>query len=81
MASAAQVANVFARRTNSQASLAQFYKEDNENINTSSANHDGELDFCNAFWGEGDAGFEVITARLRASGRTVEELKSFWKER
>jgi hypothetical protein len=74
-------ANFIARRSNSSTSLAQFYKENNNNINPSLSNHDGELDFCNAFWGEGDAGYEVISARLRASNRTVDDLKTFWKER
>ena len=74
-------ANFIARRSNSSTSLAQFYKENNQNFSPSLANHNGELDFCNAFWGEGDAGYEVISARLRASSRTVDDLKSFWKER
>lgn len=74
-------ANFIARRSNSTTSLAQFYKENNSNINPSLSNHDGELDFCNAFWGEGDAGYEVISARLRASNRTIDDLKTFWKER
>jgi hypothetical protein len=74
-------ANFIARRSNSSTSLAQFYKENNQNFNPSLANHNGELDFCNAFWGEGDAGYEVISARLRASSRTVDDLKTFWKER
>jgi len=39
------------------------------------------MDFCNAFWGPNDAGYEVLMARIRASARTIEELKSFWKER
>jgi len=74
-------ANFIARRSNSSTSLAQFYKENNQNFSPSLANHNGELDFCNAFWGEGDAGYEVISARLRASSRTVDDLKTFWKER
>ena len=74
-------ANFIARRSNSSTSLAQFYKENNNNINPSLSNHNGELDFCNAFWGEGDAGYEVISARLRASNRTVDDLRAFWKER
>lgn len=42
---------------------------------------DPSLDFCNAFWGQGDRGFEVIMARLRGAARTVDELRAFWKER
>lgn len=42
---------------------------------------DPSLDFCNAFWGQGDRGYEVIMARLRGAARTVDELRQFWKER
>ncbi|KAL1406217.1 formin-binding protein [Vanrija albida] len=42
---------------------------------------DPALDFCNAFWGPGDRGYEVIMARLRGASRTIDELKQFWKER
>jgi hypothetical protein len=39
------------------------------------------MDFCNAFWGPGDKGYEVILARLRGAHRTTDELRLFWKER
>ncbi|KAH8827805.1 SH3 domain-containing protein [Flagelloscypha sp. PMI_526] len=39
------------------------------------------LDFCNAFWGLGDGGVDVLFARLRGAARTVDELRTFWKER
>ncbi|KAI6100590.1 hypothetical protein F5141DRAFT_1190326 [Pisolithus sp. B1] len=39
------------------------------------------LDFCNAFWGLGDGGVDVLFARMRGASRTMEELKNFWKER
>ncbi|KAH8096788.1 hypothetical protein BXZ70DRAFT_315867 [Cristinia sonorae] len=39
------------------------------------------FDFCNAFWGHGDGGVDVLFARMRGSTRTVEELRNFWKER
>lgn len=39
------------------------------------------LDFCNAFWGAGDGGVDVLFARMRGASRTMEELKNFWKER
>lgn len=39
------------------------------------------LDFCNAFWGAGDVGVDVLFARMRGAARTVEEVKAFWKER
>ncbi|KAJ4471517.1 SH3 domain-containing protein [Lentinula aciculospora] len=38
-------------------------------------------DFCNSFWGEGDAGVNVLFARMRGSARTTDDLRSFWKER
>ncbi|OBZ69920.1 Cell division control protein 15 [Grifola frondosa] len=39
------------------------------------------LDFCNAFWGLGDGGVDVLFARMRGATRTMEELRNFWKER
>ncbi|KZO92277.1 hypothetical protein CALVIDRAFT_551097 [Calocera viscosa TUFC12733] len=39
------------------------------------------LDFCNAFWGPSDAGYDVLLARMRGAMRTMEELRAFWKER
>ena len=37
--------------------------------------------FCNAFWGHNDAGFDSISARMKASQRTLDELKSLYEER
>ncbi|KAI5454680.1 formin-binding protein, variant 2 [Naganishia albida] len=75
-------AGLLARRSNSTASLAQFYQEHNPNYEQVRGNGEApELDFCNAFWGEGDAGFEVLMARMRASARTIDDLKGFMKER
>ncbi|KAF8339352.1 SH3 domain-containing protein [Amanita rubescens] len=39
------------------------------------------LDFCNAFWGLNDAGVDVLFARMRGAVRTMDELKTYWKER
>lgn len=39
------------------------------------------LDFCNAFWGIADGGYDVLLARMRGAARTTEELRAFWKER
>ena len=39
------------------------------------------LDYCNAFWGPNDAGVDVLFARMRGAARTMEELRTFWKER
>ncbi|KAJ3748403.1 SH3 domain-containing protein [Lentinula detonsa] len=39
-------------------------------------------DFCNSFWGEeGEAGVNVLFARMRGAQRTMEGMKVFWKER
>ncbi|GHJ85678.1 hypothetical protein NliqN6_2080 [Naganishia liquefaciens] len=75
-------AGLLARRSNSTTSLAQYYQEHNPNYERIRGNGEApELDFCNAFWGDGDAGYEVIMARLRASARTIDDLKVFMKER
>lgn len=42
---------------------------------------DPSYDFCNAFWGQGDRGYEVIMTRLRGAAKTIEELRAFFKER
>ncbi|KAH6914073.1 SH3 domain-containing protein [Coprinopsis sp. MPI-PUGE-AT-0042] len=64
-----------ARRQASTTSLSKFERS------SSPALRDGSLDFCNAFWGVGDGGVEVLFARMRGATRTVEELRNFWKER
>ena len=64
-----------ARRQASTTSLSKFERS------SSPALRDGSLDFCNAFWGVGDGGVEVLFARMRGAARTVEELRNFWKER
>ncbi|KAJ7672110.1 hypothetical protein B0H17DRAFT_1084485 [Mycena rosella] len=38
-------------------------------------------DFCNSFWGPGDAGVNILFARMRGAARTTDELRNFWKER
>ncbi|KAJ6631366.1 SH3 domain-containing protein [Mycena sp. CBHHK59/15] len=38
-------------------------------------------DFCNSFWGLGDAGVNILFARMRGAARTTDELRNFWKER
>ncbi|KAJ6497376.1 SH3 domain-containing protein [Mycena sanguinolenta] len=43
--------------------------------------HDRSADFCNAFWGYGDGGVDVLFARMRGATRTMDELRNFWKER
>ncbi|KAH9935203.1 uncharacterized protein BXZ73DRAFT_89541 [Epithele typhae] len=64
-----------ARRQASTTSLSQFARSGSPDP-TSRSN-----DFCNAFWGLGDGGADVLFARMRGGARTVEELKNFWKER
>ena len=73
-------------RSQSTTSLARFY-----NSSASAANggrapgdenlNDPKLDFCNAFWGVDQKGYDVVMARLRGAGRTIDELRAFWKER
>jgi len=38
-------------------------------------------DYCNAFWGPGDTGPNVLLARMRGAEKTMDELRSFWLER
>ncbi|KAL0955670.1 hypothetical protein HGRIS_001896 [Hohenbuehelia grisea] len=38
-------------------------------------------DFCNSFWGAGDAGVNILLARMRGAARTMDELRNFWKQR
>ena len=69
-------------RSQSTTSLSRLY----HGANGYSGGDEGELsdprlDFCNAFWGHGDKGYEVMMARLRGAARTMEELKSFGRER
>jgi hypothetical protein len=39
------------------------------------------MDFCNAFWGLNDPGYDVLLARMRIAGKTIEDLRNFWRER
>jgi hypothetical protein len=59
--------------------LSKYYNGAN-GFNEEDVN-DPRMDFCNAFWGPGEKGYEVLMARLRGANRTVEELRAFWKER
>ncbi|OWZ53484.1 septation protein imp2 [Cryptococcus neoformans var. grubii Br795] len=72
-------------RSQSSTSLYRLYNGPNGGLNGNQIAeeelHDPRLNYCNAFWGPGDRGFDVIMARLRGAGRTVEELRAFWKER
>jgi hypothetical protein len=64
-----------ARRQASTTSLAQFARQHSPEPGMA------QLDYCNAFWGERDAGVDVLFARMRGATRTMEELRAFWKER
>ncbi|KAG6332130.1 hypothetical protein ID866_6960 [Astraeus odoratus] len=71
-----------ARRQPSTTSLAKYARSPSTGPDDYvGANGVRSLDFCNAFWGVGDAGVDVLFARMRGAGRTMEELKNFWKER
>ena len=63
------------RRQASTTSLSRFARADSPDA------ADRGLDFCNAFWGLGDGGVDVLFARMRGASRTAEELRAFWKER
>ncbi|KAH9855884.1 hypothetical protein C2E23DRAFT_882650 [Lenzites betulinus] len=64
-----------ARRQASTTSLSRYARAGSPDFANRS------LDFCNAFWGLGDGGVEVLFARMRGAIRTMEELKGYWKER
>ncbi|KAF8058691.1 SH3 domain-containing protein [Lyophyllum atratum] len=64
-----------ARRQPSTTSLSKYARASSPGMQNRS------LDFCNAFWGIGDGGVDVLFARMRGATRTMEELKNFWKER
>ena len=64
-----------AKRASSTTSLARFARANSPEFANRS------LDFCNAFWGSGDAGVDVLFARMRGATRTIDELRAFWKER
>ncbi|KAH7334812.1 hypothetical protein B0J17DRAFT_617913 [Rhizoctonia solani] len=63
------------RRPASTTSLSRYARPDSPDES------DRALDFCNAFWGLGDGGVDVLFARMRGAVRTAEELRAFWKER
>jgi hypothetical protein len=64
-----------ARRQPSTTSLSKYAKTN------SPTSQNRSLDFCNAFWGIGDGGVDVLFARMRGAARTIEELRNYWKER
>ncbi|KAF9029105.1 hypothetical protein BDZ89DRAFT_986209 [Hymenopellis radicata] len=37
--------------------------------------------FCNSFWGPGDAGVPVLLGKMKGSIKTMDELRTFWRER
>ncbi|WVQ70350.1 uncharacterized protein L199_008577 [Kwoniella botswanensis] len=70
------------KRSQSSTSLSRLYHGTGSTTdNNEEELNDPKMDYCNSFWGQGDRGYEVIMARLRGAGRTVEELRGFWKER
>lgn len=64
-----------ARRQASTTSLSKYLRD------ASPGPTDRSLDFCNAFWGLGDGGVDVLFARMRGASRTMTELRAYWKER
>jgi hypothetical protein len=66
-----------ARRTSSTTSLSKYAKAQAGEDDLANRS----LDFCNAFWGIADGGYDVLLTRMRGAARTTEELRAFWKER
>ncbi|KAF8466521.1 hypothetical protein JB92DRAFT_3061254 [Gautieria morchelliformis] len=66
-----------ARRTSSTTSLSKYARV--QGTEEGLANR--SLEFCNAFWGIADGGYDVLLTRIRGAARTTEELRAFWKER
>ncbi|TFY66102.1 hypothetical protein EVG20_g4981, partial [Dentipellis fragilis] len=64
-----------ARRQASTTSLSKYARSSSPDPTVRS------LDFCNAFWGQGDGGVDVLFARMRGAARTMDELRNYWKER
>jgi hypothetical protein len=64
-----------ARRQSSTTSLSKYARANSPDLSNRS------LDFCNAFWGIGDSGVDVLFARMRGASRTMTELRAYWKER
>jgi len=83
----AEAAPVAPERSQSTTSLSRLYHGETANGTANGAlppqdeMSDPALDFCNAFWGQGSRGYDVIMARLRGAARTIDELRLFWKER
>ncbi|CAG8665427.1 800_t:CDS:2, partial [Scutellospora calospora] len=48
--------------------------------NVSDVEHQQNI-FANNFWGRDDAGFEVLTTRLKHAKQTCEEIKNLFHER
>ncbi|KAJ7198479.1 SH3 domain-containing protein [Mycena pura] len=67
------------RRQSSSTSLARYAVAKSPGVDL--YNGSASRDFCNSFWGMGDAGVNILFARMRGAIRTTDELRSFWKER
>ncbi|KAF7290061.1 SH3-domain-containing protein [Mycena chlorophos] len=67
------------RRQSSSTSLARYAIAKSPGVDL--YNGSTSRDFCNSFWGTGDAGVNILFARMRGAIRTTDELRSFWKER
>ncbi|KAJ7125402.1 SH3 domain-containing protein [Mycena epipterygia] len=67
------------RRQPSSTSLSRYATAKSPGIDL--YNGSTSRDFCNSFWGVGDAGVNILFARMRGAARTTDELRNFWKER
>ncbi|KAJ7799960.1 SH3 domain-containing protein [Mycena olivaceomarginata] len=67
------------RRQSSTTSLSRYATAKSPGVDL--YNGSTSRDFCNSFWGVGDAGVNILFARMRGAARTTDELRNFWKER
>ncbi|KAF5321999.1 hypothetical protein D9619_001619 [Psilocybe cf. subviscida] len=60
-------------------SLARYASAREPNVDL--FNGSRSRDYCNSFWGKGDAGPNIMFARMRGASKTTDELRNFWNER
>ncbi|KAF9012600.1 SH3 domain-containing protein [Cyathus striatus] len=63
------------------ASLSQSRYAPTRSLDEDVFNGSTSRDFCNSFWGAGDAGPNVLFTRMRGAAKTTDEIRNFWNER
>ena len=66
-------------RQHSATSLARFNSTTQPEVDV--FNGSKSRDYCNSFWGPGDAGPNIMFTRMRGASKTTDELRNFWNER